>query len=123
MGASFFEFADQVSSMARLMGPDPEDAVLVKQSRGWVVPESNLELMPKDEVLKSQVASESEQRDETAEEQFEHPAGYPLAGSSPLGFVLDGHLPPYNLRLGPDSIAVLVLYVAGIAGLIVIDHG
>ena len=61
MGASFFEFADQVSSMARLMGPDPEDAVLVKQSRGWVVPESNLELMPKDEVLKSQVASESEQ--------------------------------------------------------------
>jgi len=25
--------------------------------------------------------------------------------------------------LGPDSIAVLVLYVAGIAGLIVIDHG
>ena len=27
------------------------------------------------------------------------------------------------LRLGPDSIAVLVLYVAGIAGLIVIDHG
>ena len=47
MGASFFEFADQVSSMARLMGPDPEDAVLVKQSRGWVVPESNLELRPR----------------------------------------------------------------------------
>lgn len=52
------------------MGPDPEDAVLVKQSRGWVVPESNLELMAGDEVLKSQVASRSEQRDEAAEEQF-----------------------------------------------------
>jgi hypothetical protein len=52
------------------MGPDPEDAVLVKQSRAWVVPESNLELMTQNEVLKSQVASGSEQSDEAAEEQF-----------------------------------------------------
>jgi hypothetical protein len=43
------------------MRPDPEDAILVKQSRGWVVPESNMELMAEYQVLKSQVASGSEE--------------------------------------------------------------
>jgi hypothetical protein len=48
-----------------LLPPTPGQA-----ESGWVVPESNVELMAQNEVLKSQVASGSEQRDEAAEEQF-----------------------------------------------------
>jgi hypothetical protein len=91
------------------MHPYPEDTVLVEQARGWVVPEGDLKLMSQDEILKRQVASGSEQRDEAVEEQFEHPAGYPLVASSlsvsywtdfyrPTGrrFELDGILPPFR---------------------------
>jgi hypothetical protein len=55
-----------------------------------------MELVAEDQVLKSQVPPGSKQRYEAADEQFEPPAGYPLAASSSLGFLLDSDLPPYT---------------------------
>jgi hypothetical protein len=56
-----------------------------------------VELVAEDQVLKSQIPPRSKQRYEAAEEQFEHPAGYPLAAASSVGFVLDPDLPPYSI--------------------------
>ena len=75
----------------------PKDSISISKARVGVGSQDDVELMAKEQVLKSQVASRSEQGDEAAEEQFEHPAGYPLGACSTLSFVLGGLLPPYNL--------------------------
>jgi len=76
--------------------PDPKDPISISKARVGVGAQDDVELMAKEQVLKSQVASRSEQADEAAEGQFEHLAGYPLGACSTLSFVLDGLLPPYN---------------------------
>jgi hypothetical protein len=76
--------------------PDPKDPIPILEAGVGVGAQDDVELMAKEQVLKSQVASRSEQGDEAAEEQFEHPAGYPLGACSTLNFVLDGLLPPYS---------------------------
>jgi hypothetical protein len=95
--------------------PDPEDAVLVEQARAWVRPEGYVEPVSEDQVLKSQVPPGSKQRCQAAEEQFEHPAGYPLVAASSLGFVLDPDLPPYSLSLSqrPRSVRLLSRLLSG----------
>jgi hypothetical protein len=83
--------------------PDPKDSISISEASVGVGAQDDVELMAKDQVFESQVASRSEQTDEAAEEQFEHPAGYPLVACSTLGFVLDGLLPPYSLSRGAAS--------------------
>ena len=58
--------------------PDPQDPITTAESRGWVAPEGNLELVTEDEILEGQLASRSKPNEEAAdakEEEFEHPAG------------------------------------------------
>ena len=58
--------------------PDPQDPITTAESRGWVAPESNLELMAEDEILEGEITSRSKPKKEAAdakEEEFEHPAG------------------------------------------------
>ncbi len=42
---------------------------MVKQTRGWVPPESNLELEAEDEIPKSQVSTRADDRNKAGEEQ------------------------------------------------------
>ena len=70
----------------QVMEPDPEDAVGVSEARPGIVPENDLKLVAKHEVLEGEVLVRAEQGkdgSEGEEKQPKHPAGYHRRGRHP----------------------------------------